>query len=100
MTHRLTLEVSDEAYEALRREAEETGMSPARVAADTLEQRFSLLSRLRADKKRHSEAERQAARERFEGHFGAVNLGYATGADNESIDLDLAREYMDPHEDD
>jgi predicted DNA-binding antitoxin AbrB/MazE fold protein len=31
--------------------------------------------------------------------FGSVDLGYPTGADNESIDADLAREYGDPHED-
>ncbi len=31
--------------------------------------------------------------------FGSVSLGYATGADNESIDADLGREYMDTHED-
>ena len=31
--------------------------------------------------------------------FGSVSLGYPTGADNESIDADLGREYMDTHED-
>ncbi len=31
--------------------------------------------------------------------FGSVSLGHATGADNESIDADLAREYMNNHED-
>ena len=30
--------------------------------------------------------------------FGSVDLGYQTGADNESIDADLAREYADTHE--
>lgn len=30
--------------------------------------------------------------------FGSVSLGYATGADNESIDADLGREYMNSHE--
>lgn len=32
--------------------------------------------------------------------FGSVSLGYATGADNASIDADLGREYMNTHEDD
>lgn len=45
-----------------------------------------------------SEVEKQAARERFERHFGEVNLGFATGPDNESIDADLAREYSNTHE--
>jgi predicted DNA-binding antitoxin AbrB/MazE fold protein len=30
--------------------------------------------------------------------FGSVDLGYPTGADNESIDADLAREYASTHE--
>lgn len=31
--------------------------------------------------------------------FGSVSLGHPTGADNESIDADLGREYMNRHED-
>ena len=31
--------------------------------------------------------------------FGSVSLGYATGGDNESIDADLAKAYLDTHED-
>ncbi len=38
-------------------------------------------------------AQRQEARERFRRHAGAVSLGRATGADNESIDADLSREF-------
>jgi hypothetical protein len=30
--------------------------------------------------------------------FGSVSLGHPTGADNESIDADLAREYANSHE--
>jgi len=30
--------------------------------------------------------------------FGSVSLGFPTGADNESIDRDLALEYADDHE--
>jgi len=40
----------------------------------------------------------RAAWERLLRHAGAENLGYATGADNESIDADLAREYGSTHE--
>jgi hypothetical protein len=46
-----------------------------------------------------TEAEKQVARERFERHFGEVDLGYATGLDNEQIEADLAREYAATHED-
>ena len=31
--------------------------------------------------------------------FGSISLGHSTGADNESIDADLGREYMNKHED-
>ena len=31
--------------------------------------------------------------------FGSVSLGYATGADNDTIDADLAKAYLDTHED-
>ena len=44
-----------------------------------------------------TDAEKQAARERFERHFGEVDLGYATGVDNEQIDADLARAYAARH---
>jgi predicted DNA-binding antitoxin AbrB/MazE fold protein len=30
--------------------------------------------------------------------FGSVDLGYPTGADNDTIDADLAREYASTHE--
>lgn len=40
------------------------------------------------------------ARERFERHIGAIDLGQPTGADNESIDADLAREYAAKHDQD
>lgn len=44
-----------------------------------------------------TDAEKQAARQRFERHFGEVDLGYATGVDNEQIDADLARAYAARH---
>jgi hypothetical protein len=56
----------------------------------------------RAEKKRPklTEEERRAVWERLLQDAGAENLGYATGADNESIDDDLAREYGSTHEED
>lgn len=50
---------------------------------------------LELDKK---ELEKQEARDRFESHFGEIALGYATGTDNEVIDQDLAKAYLDRHE--
>jgi hypothetical protein len=45
-----------------------------------------------------SEVAKQRARERFERHFGALNLGYATGVENEQIDADLAQAYAASNE--
>ena len=89
MSQSLTVELTDEVYTALRRQAQATGTSLAHVAAASLERQFIGTGTLRTD------TEKQAARERFERHFGEVNLA---GADNESIDADLAREYSSPHD--
>jgi len=91
MGQTLILELSEEAYAALRRQAQAAGTSPAHVAAASLERQLGVTGSLRSD------AEKQAARERCERHFGEVNLGYPTGADNDSIDADLAREYSSTH---
>ncbi len=90
MSHSLTVQLSDAVYEALQRHARSSALSPAEAAAAALEQRFGASEGTSSDGQRMSEADKQAARQRFERHFGAVNLGYATGIDNESIDADLA----------
>lgn len=99
MSHSLTVQLSDAVYAALQRHAQSAAQSPAEVAAVALEQHFGTPESTLGDGRLMSEADRQAARQRFERHFGAVNLSYATGADNESIDADLARAYADTHED-
>ena len=88
MSHQVTVELSDSAFAALEVEASAVAQPIAQVAAAALEQRFQ-----GTDGRTNSDAEKQAARERFERHFGSINLGHPTGADNESIDADLAREY-------
>jgi hypothetical protein len=98
MSHPLTVDLSDLAYAALELHAQATAQSPAELAASTLEQHFGTLDGARGSGHPTTDAEKQAARERFERHFGEVNLGHATGADNEGIDADLARAYADSHE--
>ncbi|RJP18228.1 MAG: hypothetical protein C4527_29435 [Candidatus Omnitrophota bacterium] len=39
------------------------------------------------------ETDKPDARERFERHFGAMDIEYAAGADNEQIDAELMTEY-------
>ena len=93
MSRILTVELADETYAAIERQAQASGTTAADLAATSLKHEFGVSS-LR------TEAEKQAARERFERHFGAVDLGFPTGTDNESIDVDLGREYADAHEED
>lgn len=98
MSRTLTLELSDEVYTVIRRQAEAAGTSPAHWVAATLEQQYSRVRDGQSVRVQRTEAEKQTARERFEQHFGEVDLGYATGVDNEQIDADLAREYTATHE--
>lgn len=98
MSHALTIQLSDAAYAALQRHAQSSAQSPGEAAAAALEQHFFASEGTPKNSRIESEADKQAARQRFERHFGAVNLGHATGVDNESIDADLARTYAEPPE--
>lgn len=97
----LTVELSEDAYTGLERQARAAARSPAEFAAEALEQRFGAPGRAhRHETPADEEDRRKAARFRFERHFGAVNLGYATGVDTEAIDAELGRAYEDDHKGD
>ncbi|NOT60436.1 MAG: hypothetical protein HOP19_09455 [Acidobacteria bacterium] len=53
----------------------------------------AILTLLESERALLTEEETQLAEVRFARWIGAASLGYPTGADNESIDADLAREY-------
>jgi hypothetical protein len=90
MSQVLNVELSEEVFAAIQRQAKSAGISPAHWVADMLENQYRFSSKV--------SEERQKARERFESHFGEVDLGHPTGIDNEQIDEDLARAYADTHE--
>ena len=92
MSQVLTLELSEEAYRALQQQAEIAGISVSEWITTSLEQQYGL------QKKQQTEAEKEAARQRFRHHAGAIDLRYATGADNKSIDADLVRAYGNQQE--
>jgi hypothetical protein len=98
MSQTLILELSDEVYTMIQRQAEVAGTSPAHWLTKTLEQQYIRGHAWKSALMQRTAGEQQAARARFERHFGEVDLGNATGADNEQIDADLAREYADAHE--
>jgi hypothetical protein len=87
MTHQLTLELGDELYQPLSQAARQAGQSLEQWATAQLRSCAASSARQAADLAR------------LMGHAGAADLGRPTGADNENIDADLAREYGSGHED-
>jgi hypothetical protein len=98
MSQTLTLELSDEVYTTIQRQAENAGTSPAHWLATILEQQYGPQHAGHSIRRAQTAAEQHAARVRFEQHFGEVDIPDAIGVDNEQIDADLAREYSDTHE--
>jgi hypothetical protein len=98
MSQTLIIELSDEVYTTIQRQAESAGTSPAHWLATTLEQQYGPRHAWQDARRPHTTAEQDAARVRFEQHFGEVDCPDATGADNAQIDADLAREYGEMHE--
>ena len=90
MSHRLTLNVPDELYEPM--------MKAARQVKHPIEE--WVLMRLGAQLRGASISEKTVTgdMDRLMRHAGAIHLGYPTGADNEGIDADLAREWYALHE--
>ena len=78
----LSVELNDSTLATIEEQAKAVGISPAKLVRDLLEQQFSAPMT--------NEPELLT---RFEDHFGAINLGYPLGSDNESIDNDLATAY-------
>jgi hypothetical protein len=97
MSQTLILELSDEVYTTIQRQAASAGTSPAHWLATTLEQMYRPRHAGQSARRPRSAAEQHAARVRFEQHFGEVDRPDAIGADNAQIDADLAREYSDTH---
>ena len=85
MSKTFTFEIQDEVYEALKHMAKREGRSVDVLVLEYLAKHFP--------KPPLSEKERKAADKQLLKYAGVESLGYPTGADNESIDADLAREY-------
>lgn len=93
MSQSLTLELSEQVFVAIQRQAQVIGISPAQLATTLIEQQFPQAFKLLLD-----DAEKNAARERFEHHFGTLVVDDSTDLANESVDADLAKEYASTHE--
>lgn len=85
MSKQLVLELPDNIFLQLQKLAKNTGQSLEIWAKRQLEYQLS-------------ENENKDKKGQVRSHFGAVDLGYPTGANNEEIDADLAKEYIGAHE--
>jgi hypothetical protein len=82
-----TLELPEAIYDQLLEAARAGGLSPADwIAAKLPEPKVEIID----------EEAIRAARSRLWSHV--VSLGHATGLDNEQIDVDLCRSYLDTHD--
>jgi hypothetical protein len=88
----ITLQVPDEVYEACQQMARKYGRTVEECVMEFM------LKYGPKPRPKLTEEEARATWERLMRHMGAQHLGYATGADNEGIDADLAREYSSSHE--
>ena len=73
MTQILKLELNDQIFAAIQQQAEAIGIPPEKLAAKLLEQQFGQVFKLLLP-----EAEKEAARAKFESHFGTLNLENST----------------------
>jgi hypothetical protein len=92
MSKVLTFEIPDELYEVFEHMAARQGRTAEAVALEYMA-RHAPQPPPKLTREKREEALAQLLK-----HAGAVSLGYPTGADNESIDSDLAREYGSSHE--
>lgn len=87
MSTDLNIHLSEQAFVGLQQAAIATGLTPNDLASAALEHQFGTP---RVDAANRSTDD---ARQRFERHFGSLDLGHAVGTDNDQIDADLARAY-------
>lgn len=80
MTYQLTLKMPDDLRQPLVEVSSLTGQTPEEWIVTVLRKQLP---------KRDNRLRR---------HFGAIDLGHPTGADNAGIDVDLTAAYTDPHE--
>ena len=88
MEHKLTVTLPDEIYQPLIEAALKQGRTPEEILVE------------RSVPQSHRDTNKsdvQTKPDSLEQLFGSISLGHPTGADNESIDRDLAREYGATH---
>ena len=91
MSYNLTVSLSEQTWQLLQQHAATTGTPPERIVEAAVQEHLApprLVAR--KIKSELTAEERRQASERLHRNFGAVDLGYAKGTGNESIDPDSA----------
>ncbi len=92
MSKTVSFEVPDEVYEVLQDVATKMGRPTEEVVLEWLARTAP------KPRPKLTPEELEAARKRMQRHMGAVHSGNPRSADNDQIDIDLAREYGNTHE--
>ena len=86
------MEISDEVYADLQRQANAVGVSMAEWIVTVLSRQGETVTRVML-----APEQQEQVRQKFKSHADAISLGHATGADNQAINADLARAYTDEY---
>lgn len=102
MSRVMTLEISEEAFQAASQQAAAEGKTTSQWLAESVDRHFREMgcgpSSPPLQKPMPESRAAADARQRFERLLGAADLGYPTGIDNDGIDADLGLESIATHE--
>ena len=84
MSQVVTLELSDEVYAALKRQADSVGISLCEWMAIALELYSGVLSQPKTEPDKEAPQEYPSP-----SYSGVIDAGYLTGSDNRGVDADL-----------
>jgi hypothetical protein len=87
MSKLITIEVPDTLFAVIEKAAARSGSTPSEMIVKHL-----------SDQLASSVKKREQAQGRFRSHAGEIDTGDPSSADNDRIDLDLAREYAGSRE--
>ena len=89
MSQSLTLQLKESTFSTIQQQAENQGISPELLSVNLLEKQIE-----KTIKENLDNTQQKLVKQKFSRHFGKLNLDCITPVDNDSIDTDLAQEYM------
>ena len=89
MSQSLTLQLKESTFSTIQQQAENQGISPELLSVNLLEKQIE-----KTIKENLDNTQQKLVKQKFFRHFGKLNLDCITPVNNDSIDTDLAQEYM------